>query len=363
MNFNKDKQKVLASGLVLGVVAVALVVWGNPKNMGFCIACFIRDIAGSLGLHSASNVQYLRPEILGLVLGSFIMSVLFKEFKPRGGSSPFLRLIIGAMVMIGALVFLGCPLRLVLRLAAGDLNAVVALVGFVLGILTGVFYLNRGFSLGRSTKQSNLEGLAFPTLQIVLLIVLLFGAGLLKFSENGPGSMHAPIFLSFGFALLIGALCQRSRLCFVGGIRDVVLIKDYTLLIGFGGVFIASLVGNLITGNFNLSFSGQPVAHSAHLWNFLGMYIVGLGSVMLGGCPLRQLILAGEGNSDSAITVVGMALGSAFAHNFNLAGIASSATSAGGVSIKGKVAVILILIFLFTLATFKIYLVKKGENK
>ena len=50
------------------------------------------------------------------------------------------------------------------------------------------------------------------------------------------------------------------------------------------------------------------------------MVIVGWGSCLLGGCPLRQLILAGEGNADSAITALGMLVGAAFAHNFSLAG-------------------------------------------
>ena len=49
------------------------------------------------------------------------------------------------------------------------------------------------------------------------------------------------------------------------------------------------------------------------------MVLVGWGSVLLGGCPLRQLILAGEGNSDSAITVFGFIAGAAVSHNFGLA--------------------------------------------
>lgn len=358
-----EKSKVLISGIVLGIVAIVLVVSGNPKNMGFCIACFIRDIAGAAGFHQAKVVQYLRPEIPGLVIGSFLFSVFRKEFNPRGGSSPFMRFVIGAMVMIGALVFLGCPLRMVLRLSAGDMNAFVALLGFIAGIFTGVQFLNRGFSLGRYTKQSRLEGLAFPTLQIGLLIILLFGSSLLLFSESGPGSMHAPIIISFAFAIIVGMLCQRSRICFAGGIRDVFLIQDYTLLLGFCGVFVASLVGNLITGNFKLGFSGQPVAHSAHLWNFLGMYIVGFGSVLVGGCPLRQLILAGEGNTDSAITVAGMLLGAAISHNFKLAGAAANAQSAGGLGLNGKVSTVFIIVFLFVFAFMNVYLAKKGEVK
>ena len=81
---------VVAAGLVVGAAAVLLTALGNPGNMGFCIACFLRDTSGALGLHSAGVVQYIRPEIIGIVLGSLIAALGFKEFKGRGGSSPAL---------------------------------------------------------------------------------------------------------------------------------------------------------------------------------------------------------------------------------------------------------------------------------
>ena len=37
-----------------------------------------------------------------------------------------------------------------IRMSAGDLNAWVALIGFALGVATGVFALKKGFSLGRA---------------------------------------------------------------------------------------------------------------------------------------------------------------------------------------------------------------------
>lgn len=55
-----------------------------------------------------------------------------------------IRFVLGVIIMIGALVFLGCPLRMVLRMSAGDLNAWVALIGFILGVATGVFALKQG---------------------------------------------------------------------------------------------------------------------------------------------------------------------------------------------------------------------------
>ena len=101
---------VVIAGAVVGLAAVVLTHLGNPANMGFCIACFLRDITGAVGMHGAAKVQYVRPEIIGLVLGAFIMSVATKEFRAKAGSSPATRFVLGAFVMIGALAFLGRPL-------------------------------------------------------------------------------------------------------------------------------------------------------------------------------------------------------------------------------------------------------------
>ena len=125
----------------------------------------------------------------------------------------------------------------------------------------------------------------------------------------------------------------------VGGIRDVLLFQDWTLLSGFVAILVAALAGNLVLnavfgGYFSLGFMGQPVAHIDGVWNFLSMAAVGLGSVMLGGCPLRQLILAGEGNSDSAVTVAGYFVGAVFAHNFGLASAATAVAEDGAISIR-----------------------------
>ena len=139
MNTKKETLGIALSGIVIGVIAVGLVLAGNPANMGFCIACFLRDISGAVGLHRAAAVQYIRPEIIGLVLGSLLMALGKKEFSAKGGSSPMTRFILGFFVMIGCLMFLGCPFRMILRIAGGDGNALFGLAGFVAGILCGVF--------------------------------------------------------------------------------------------------------------------------------------------------------------------------------------------------------------------------------
>ena len=138
-----SKNGPAVAGLVLGVIAAFLVKFGNPGNMGFCVACFTRDIAGAFGLHRAAIVQYLRPEIAGFILGAFGSALAFSEYRPRGGSSPMVRFALGFFAMIGALVFLGCPWRAYLRLAGGDWNAIAGIAGLIVGIGIGILLFVR----------------------------------------------------------------------------------------------------------------------------------------------------------------------------------------------------------------------------
>ena len=362
MDTKKEKTMIISGGLIIGVIASLLVFFGNPANMGFCIACFLRDTAGALGLHRAGAVQYIRPEIIGLVLGSFIMAVCKKEFAAKGGSSPLTRFVLGFFAMIGCLMFLGCPFRMILRLAGGDFNALLGLAGFVLGILCGVFFLNKGYTLKRSYRQPVVEGAVLPIVQVVMLVLLVAAPAFILFTEEGagPGAKHAAIAVSLIAGLIVGAIAQRTRLCMVGGIRDVVLFRETKLLFGFVAIFVSALVCTLILTAvtegtyFTAGFAGQPVAHTDGLWNLLGMLLVGFACVLLGGCPLRQLILAGEGNSDSAVAVLGLMAGAAFAHNFGLA------SSGEGPTANGKIAVIVGIVIVAVIASINTFKSEKA---
>ncbi len=253
-----------------------------------------------------------------------------------------IRFLLGVITMIGALIFLGCPLRMVLRMAGGDLNAYVAFAGFGFGAAAGSFFLKKGFSLGRAYDTQKISGYVLPGI-MVLLLVLSLATSIFTVSTEGPGSMHAPLMLSLVGGLLFGAIAQKARTCFAGGIRDAILMKNFDILTVIGALFVTMLVYNLAAGKFVLGFAGQPVAHTEHIWNFLGMFTVGLAAVLAGGCPLRQLILAGQGSGDSAVYVAGMFVGAAVCHNFGLASSGNGTTAAGRMACIACIVILLAL--------------------
>jgi hypothetical protein len=74
------------------------------------------------------------------------------------------------------------------------------------------------------------------------------------------------------------------------------------------------------------------------------MALVGWLSVLIGGCPFRQLIKAGEGDADAGLVAVGMLIGGALVQSWGLA------ATAAGVPLYGKVAVLAGFIFVFGLS-------------
>ena len=142
----------------------------------------------------------------------------------------------------------------------------------------------------------------------------------------------------------------------MGAVREVLLTRNYHLALGVAALVVVVIAGNLIVGRFTVSFSGQPVAHSAHVWNFLGMVLAGLAYAMGGGCPGRQLFLSGEGDGDAGVFVLGMVTGAAFCHNLALAGVpdkvVAGATTVGGPGPNGQIAVVLGLVFCVVLGLF-----------
>jgi YedE family putative selenium metabolism protein len=201
------------------------------------------------------------------------------------------------------------------------------LAGLVAGIWIGALFLKNGFTLGKTQEFSKANGWVIPAFALILLTFLFFKPSFITLGSAG----HAPVLLSLLAGLIIGGLAQRSRLCFTGGIRDIILMKNAYLLQGILSFLAFVFIANLFLGQFNPG--AHPIAHTNVLAGFLGMTVVGLGSTMIGGCPFRQTILSGYGNTDSGISILGMLVGTAIAHNFLLAAKPSGATSNAMVSV------------------------------
>lgn len=395
------------AGLFIGAVSAWLVSQGNPGNMGLCIACFGRDITGYfVGKYTnQAAVAYIRPEIIGIIFGALGAALATKEFKPRGGSSTVLRFILGFVFMASALVFLGCTVRVWVRLGGGDLTAIWGALGIIVGVVIGIFVLKSGYNLGRAKKLPAWTGWIVPAIAVVLLVfalvteygakpewatltpaggkavipgevvvvpdgdglkvakpvdatiedgavvaadgTVLADAEMVAATKPMPGGKRAALIVSLIAGLAIGVVAQRSRFCSIGGIRDAILVRRFDLLFGVIGLLIGATVVNLIFGQYNLGFEGQPVAHNDALGSIAAMTIAALSAVMLGGCPLRQVIMGSEGDADGAAAVVGMFFGAGFAHWANIA------SSPKGLSENGWPALAVMAVVLGVIAFLK----------
>ena len=328
-NIITQKKKFVLMGAVIGIGAIMLSYYGNPANTGLCVSCFMENIAGALRLHDNIRMQYLRPEIMGFVLGAFLMSIYRKEFVSTGGSSPLLRFLIGILLIVGCSVFIGCPVKMILRLSAGDIGAIIGFVGLTTGIYIGLEFVENGFRLGSSKLTPKANGFIIPGIMLFLLVLAFITPAFIAQSTKGAAAQYAPLLLSLGVGLTIGAIAQRTQFCITGGIARIFLWgprevmncpRSTGMLVSIVTFFMVALVASLLTGQFSFGLHGQPSSNDSYGWAFLGMLMVGFGSVLIRGCPLRQLVASGQGDNDAGSAVMGMLVGAAMVVNWDLGG-------------------------------------------
>ena len=343
----------------VGALSALIIALGNPGNMGICGACFLRDAAGSLGLFAAEGPRIFRPELVGLTAGAFLLQLTRGRFEGRAGAHSAARFFLGLWMGIGALVFLGCPFRMLQRLGGGDLNAWSALPGVLAGVGIGLMFEKRGYTSGKTTAVIAPAG----TLALVLAVgaLILFLTGNMPF---GPGPMdldgkpnHAPWYWALGIATVASAFLSLTGFCAISAARQVFggprrMLWGTLALIGGYAVFSA------MAGKLNPGFDDQPVSHGDHLWSVLGLALIGLAGVLAGGCPVRQVVLAGEGNGDALITVMGIMAGCCLAHSF---GTVSSPSE--GASTEGRIAVLVGLLLCLAYASAVVVAIARQKRK
>lgn len=241
-----------AACAVVGVLAVVLIASGNPGNMGLCGACFLRDTAGAIGLMNAEGPKIFRPEIVGLIFGAFFLRLGQRRFEGRAGSHVGARFFLGILMGIGALVFLGCPFRMLQRIGGGDLNAVVGLGGFVAGVGIGRFFELRGYSAGKTSVVATAAGT--PALLLAAAALVLFLGGYLPFGpgpdDSSSNPAHAPWAVALAISLIAGALLSLSGFCAVSAARQI-FSGPRRMLVGAGCLILGYAAAAAATGRFS----------------------------------------------------------------------------------------------------------------
>ena len=121
---------------------------------------------------------------------------------------------------------------------------------------------------------------------------------------------------TLAFGIVLGYLGQRSRMCFVGGIRDFILVRDTYLLkglIAFGlTAWIAFPLAGFVTGAPHGAFGISDTV--TVVLTILGGFGVGFFSTLANGCPLRQHVLAAQGVKSSIAYLAGFFAGAVIFH-------------------------------------------------
>ena len=115
---------------------------------------------------------------------------------------------------------------------------------------------------------------------------------------------------------VLGYLGQRSRMCFVGGIRDFILVRDTYLLrglIAFGlTAWLAFPLLGFVAGTRPGPFGLSDVV--TVMVTVIGGFGVGFLSTLANGCPFRQHVLAAQGTTSSVAYLAGFFAGAVIFH-------------------------------------------------
>ena len=148
------------AGAIIGFLAASLqkiASMTNPPAYGLCMACHATDLingviniaAGKKLLGVAGIVEIgIIPTltVIGVLFGSFVAAKIYKEFRVTKMVSPLSMLkmfLLGFLVMNFALILSACPIRASLRVAHGDVIALVGLFCIGIGAIIGTILLER----------------------------------------------------------------------------------------------------------------------------------------------------------------------------------------------------------------------------
>ena len=135
----KIRISAVTAGIIIATVAVAAqVIFGfsHPEAYGVCLVCHGRDMSVS-----ARSGPVLT--VIGILAGAFIGAVSSGEFRWQWVEGKFASFLRGIVVAICAIIISGCPMRLMIRSAYGDVKALLGVIALMLGCVVGTLILKK----------------------------------------------------------------------------------------------------------------------------------------------------------------------------------------------------------------------------
>ena len=121
--------------------------------------------------------------------------------------------------------------------------------------------------------------------------------------------------------ILFGFVLQRGRFCMNSAFRDILLMKEYTLLKAVIVAIIVSMLGfHLMASLGAIQLNPKPFFLGA---NIVGGFIFGIGMVLAGGCASGTTYRVGEGMVGSFVALLGGMMGAVITDSGALSGVKS----------------------------------------
>ncbi len=136
------------------------------------------------------------------------------------------------------------------------------------------------------------------------------------------------VFLGVGLA--VGFMAQRSRMCFVAGLRDWILVRDAELLTGMFAFLATVWLLTSVLSALGLMHQGVPeyqaggaapttafarigsslpplasIVNRFFYATLAGGFLIGVFSVLAGGCVMRQHVLCAQGDRNALFYLAG----------------------------------------------------------
>jgi uncharacterized protein len=309
-NIFEEQWSVMTAGLLLAIVSIFTFMIARPWGVVGGLRNWADWFFYAIGLYdkSPTSAVFSTGSVItfGLLWGAFGSALMAKQFKIQ--MAPRLELIKGVvggiLLGVGSALAGGCNLGgFYQATGALSLSGVLMLVGLLIGANIGIRYLYWEMeNLTTGSVSSSAGGFDWKPFQpyigalaFIAAIVVTYFYSLNAFTTTG-------LLLLCGVA--IGAIFQRSRLCFVAGFRDPFMTgeTDKTKAI------IVSLIVSLL-GYAALKWGGirgEMVYVTNTFWfgSIVGGFIFGFGMLLAGGCGSGCAFRAGEGQIKLIVALV-----------------------------------------------------------